>query len=118
MYKEHFTEKPGSPIVTCKLCNKDTPRGNFSKHMRQNHLPEEDCERCGEEFPAVDIARHKRSCRGLGLPTRTSQDMEASQGTLMGDVVNISSITQVKAEVDTVSISSDEDYCIKITPID
>jgi len=122
MYKDYITEKPGSSLVTCKLCNKDTPRGQFSKHMRQNHLPEEDCERCGEEFPAMDIARHRRSCRGLGPPTRTSQDMEASQGTLMGDVPsltdNIALSPEKKAVVDTVSISSEEDDGIKITPME
>ena len=51
--------------VSCNLCmDRRMFLTNFAEHMRNYHLPDETCAKCGKDFAARNIWAHKRSCRG------------------------------------------------------
>ena len=57
----------GRTRVGCTLCTDTVPFQNFSHHMRKQHLPEEECVVCGEDFAASSILQHRKTCRGTSM---------------------------------------------------
>ena len=108
-YRQFFTELPdfqGRSTVNCNLCKKDCSRNNFSRHMKEQHLPEEQSEVCGKEIAAIDTGKHRRLCGGL-------EKVPSSDMSLTTDSVNLTHVEQ-NTEV---AMSSGEEDEIKITEL-
>jgi len=43
-------------------CGSQVSYKSFSNHMKQMHLPDEECSYCGIEFPATKIKSHQQDC--------------------------------------------------------
>ena len=52
--------------VMCKLCSqkKLVSYEGIWMHMKSRHLPPEDCPKCCQEFPAINIKSHVKMCGG------------------------------------------------------
>jgi len=50
--------------ISCNLCSQLVIFGTFAKHMRNLHLPDETCSKCGVDFPSGKILAHFKICKG------------------------------------------------------
>ena len=71
--------------VVCNLCSirRLMSFKAISKHMKSQHLPDEDCPNCGQDFPASRIKAHMKTCLGDQTASRSDGDQTASQS--LGD---------------------------------
>ena len=69
IYQEFFQViKGSSPLsVSCNLCEgKTVAYTGFSWHMKHYHLPDENCNICHHNIPAINFKKHSRICDGAG----------------------------------------------------
>ena len=78
LYKQFFKviENSSPPTVSCNLCDgKSVSYVNFTKHMRNYHLPDETCYKCLKDFPAHTILGHTRACIGSATDPTVSNSI-------------------------------------------
>ena len=69
VYKEFYNVIEGSsPVsVSCKLCEgKSVAYTGLTWHMKHYHLPDETCQICHHNIPAIHYSKHSRVCDGAG----------------------------------------------------
>ena len=81
IYSSFFTsiENTRPSQVICNICGAISTRKNFSRHMKDKHLPEETCSTCDGEFPARIINKHKRTCKSSQSKVVVTANNEVKQ---------------------------------------